>query len=79
MLHAAADNGAHMLSPIMQEVDHIVGFAFVDDMDLVCFYQDRLRLSEEVMQNMQGGIDRWEGGLKLTGGAIIPKKSGYIQ
>ena len=71
----AADNGAHMSSPISREVDHIVGFAFVDDTDLVCFQQGNLRLSDEIMNNMQEGIDRWEGGLKLTGGAIVPEKS----
>ena len=45
----AADNGAHTLSPLSQEIDHIAGFAFVNDMDLVCFYQDRLCLTKEVM------------------------------
>ena len=27
------------------------------------------------MQKMQEAIDRWEGGLKATGGAIVPSKS----
>jgi hypothetical protein len=29
----------------------------------------------EVMQEMQEGTDRWEGGLKTTGRAIVPEKS----
>ena len=70
-----AENGAYMTSPISNDPDHIVGFAFVDDTDLVCFQQGHLRLTDEIMQNMQQGIDRWEGGLKLTGGAIVPEKS----
>jgi hypothetical protein len=32
-------------------------------------------MATEVMQEMQEGIDRWEGGLKATGGAIVPEKS----
>ena len=70
-----AGNGAHTRSPISNEKDHVVGFAFVDDTDLVCFHQEHLRLRSEIMQNMQEGINRWEGGLKLTGGAIVPEKS----
>lgn len=30
---------------------------------------------EEVAADMQTEIDRWEGGLKTTGGAIVPEKS----
>jgi hypothetical protein len=30
---------------------------------------------EEVMDRMQHSINRWEGGLKATGGAIVPQKS----
>ena len=71
----SAQNGAHMKSPISKEPNHIVGFAFVDDTDLVCFRQGELILEDAIMENMQQGIDRWEGGLKLTGGAIVPEKS----
>jgi hypothetical protein len=71
-----ADNGAHLLSAIGREEAHIVGYAFVDDTDLVQFDQRDIRLTAtEVMQEMQEGIDRWEGGLKATGGAIVPEKS----
>ena len=70
-----AENGAHLQSSISKEPNHIVGFAFVDDTDLVCFDQSNINLAEEIMENMQQGIDRWEGGLKLTGGAIVPEKS----
>jgi hypothetical protein len=34
-----ADNGAHLLSAIGREAAHIVGYAFVDDTDLVQFDQ----------------------------------------
>ena len=71
----SAQNGAHLQSAISKEPHHVVGFAFVDDTDLVCFNQGNLRLTEEIMEDMQQGIDQWEGGLKLTGGAIVPEKS----
>jgi hypothetical protein len=29
----------------------------------------------EVLEKMQDAINRWEGGLKATGGAIVPQKS----
>jgi hypothetical protein len=71
-----ADNGAHLLSAIGREAAHIVGYAFVDDTDLVQFDQRDIQITAtEVMQEMQEGIDRWEGGLKATGGAIVPEKS----
>ena len=71
----SANNGAHLQSSISKEPNHVVGFAFVDDTDLVCFRQEEINLTEEIMLDMQTGIDRWEGGIKLTGGAIVPEKS----
>ena len=71
-----AGNGAHILSAISQEPASIIAFAFVDDTDLPCmdFRNDAIR-ADEVMVQMQDAIDRWEGGLKTTGGAIAPEKS----
>ena len=63
-----------MMSPISKINDQIVGFAFVNDTDLVCFHQGNLCLTDEIMQNIPDGIDHWEGGLKLTRGNIVPEK-----
>ena len=30
---------------------------------------------DEVLDNLQEAINRWEGGLKTTGGALVPSKS----
>jgi hypothetical protein len=53
-----------------------VGFAFVDNTDLI---ELDLRRDDfdtpTTMENMQDFITRWEGGLKATGGAIVPMKS----
>ena len=71
-----ADHGAHLLSAISKEAAHFVGFAFVDDTDLVTFRADDFNITDdEIYDDMQTSIDRWEEGLRITGGAIVPAKS----
>ena len=54
----------------------LVGFAFVDDTDLLALQMGDTNITfDEVADQMQEAIDRWEGGLKATGGAIVPRKS----
>ena len=71
-----AQHGLHIISAITKERSNIVGFAFVDDTDLV---QGNIMnhdiTADEVMEEMQTAILRWEGGLKATGGALVPSKS----
>jgi hypothetical protein len=69
-----ADKGAHLLSSISKEAAHFVGFAFVDDTDLVTYRANDFEIFEE----MQESIDRWEEGLRITGGAIVPSKSSWV-
>jgi hypothetical protein len=72
----AADNGGHFIEPISKKHSHIVGYAFVDDTDLIQFDARDPNMTEEAtLDNMQESINRWEGGLKATGGAIVPGKS----
>ena len=70
-----AGNQLSFEAPLSKGKDSIVGFAFVDDTDIV---QGDLTVDltyAEVHKAAQEGIDRWEGGLKATGGAIRPDKS----
>ena len=53
----------------------IVGFAFVDDKDLLRASILGMQTYNEVAQDMQQGLDLWEGLLKATGGALVPDKS----
>jgi hypothetical protein len=53
----------------------IVGFAFVDDKDLLQASRPGKCTYVEVAQKMQDGLDLWEGLLKATGGALVPAKS----
>lgn len=72
----AANNGAIFISPLSQETTRIVGFAFVDDTDLVMFDMTNDKIQWEAIQGeIQKSNDRWEGGLKSTWGAIVPTKS----
>jgi len=51
-----------------------VGYSFVDDTDVVT----NLGLTASgsaVAAHMQQGIDAWEGGIRATGGALVPEKS----
>lgn len=71
-----AQVGAHLLSAISKEPAHFVGFAFVDDTDLITFNAADITITtDEIFDSMQESIDRWEAGLKATGGAIVPNKS----
>lgn len=72
----SAGNGGHLVSPISGEKSHIIGYAFVDDTDLIQVDMRSNTITvEETLNKMQESIDRWEGGLKMTGGAIVPIKS----
>ena len=71
-----AGNRAFITSPLSEENSHIVGYAFVDDTDLVTMDMRDINMEvEEIMSNMQDSIDCWEGGLRTIGGAIVPEKS----
>ena len=69
-------HGLKYRSPLSLEEDEFIGFAFVDDTDLV---QGNLKMAQLDIQNIfvqaQESINCWEGGLKATGGAIRPDKS----
>ena len=52
-----------------------MGFAFVDDADLVEIALSTVETVQEVAGRMQGSLMAWKGGLRATGSAIIPEKS----
>jgi hypothetical protein len=52
-----------------------VCYAFVDDTDLVHTAKDVHTRGPQILLEMQQAIDHWEGGLKATGGALVPLKS----
>ena len=69
-------HGIKYQTPLSFEKDELVGFAFVDDTDLV---EGDLKIANldiaDLFHDMQETIDCWEGGVKTTDGAIRSDKS----
>jgi hypothetical protein len=60
---------------ICQRAVEIVGFAFVDDTDLIHANQDRKITTQRTLQEAQKALLLWENLLHATGGALAPEKS----
>ena len=70
------DSGGHFVGAISKQVSHLVGYSYVDDTDLLQFdMRDYSITIGQTMEKMQDTINCWEGGLKMSGGAIVPHKS----
>lgn len=67
--------GAYFQTSIVGEQIHFVGYSFVDDTDLLSVPQDKAASYHSVGKDMQHSVTAWEGGLRATGGAIVPEKS----
>ena len=65
--------GCEILCPLSHSFFKFVGYAFVDDTDII---QSTLHDSpQDTMAILQQAIDTWEKSLKLTCGAIVPEKT----
>jgi hypothetical protein len=64
--------GFHLLSPISNQIIEFVGYSCVEDNDIVQSDGDN---PTETASKLQDAVDTWEGSLKITGGALGPKKS----
>ena len=72
----ARHKGGFFTSLITKCKSHIVGYAYVDDTDVIIMNNNNINITaDEIMEDMQEAIHIWEGGLKATGGAIVPSKS----
>jgi hypothetical protein len=65
--------GATFVSALSRMTTTLVGFAFVDDTDLIT--SGPLMSLQEVLSRIQQSLTAWEGGIRATGGAIEPRKS----
>jgi hypothetical protein len=65
--------GATFVSALSRKSTTLVGFAFVDDTDLVTSGPGMTL--EDVKSRIQESLIAWEGGIRATGGAIEPRKS----
>ena len=70
-----AVHGVKFEAPPPQDKYSLVGFAFVDDIEIVEGDLTKTEINiEDVYISMQKSIDIWEGVLKSTGGSIRPYK-----
>jgi hypothetical protein len=65
--------GGYFEAPISRKTLHIVGYAYVDDTDIIT-YSSRLN-NQQVIAQMQQNINLWAGGLAATGGQLEPEKT----
>ncbi len=68
--------GAKIISPITNSENKLIGFAFVDDTDILASTPNS-NDADTTHELMQQTIDYWESAAKTTGGAIAPDKSWY--
>jgi hypothetical protein len=66
--------GFKIINAMSKERFSFVCYAFVDDTDLVHSSTPDLEVCE-MMDEMQDVVDTWEGGLRASGGALVPSKS----
>jgi hypothetical protein len=65
---------AYFRTAITGTMISFVGYAFVDDTDLCITGQNPSDTEADVALRMQQALDLWEGGIRATGGAIVPEK-----
>jgi hypothetical protein len=67
--------GTFFKASISDGTIRLVGYAHVDNTDLIQTGKDRSETGMQVLQKMQDGLDLWEGLVSPTGGAIEVAKS----
>jgi hypothetical protein len=67
--------GTFLKASITNSTIQLVGYAFVDDTDLIQTGKDGSEPGLEVLQKMQDRLGLWEGLVSATGGAIEVAKS----
>lgn len=67
--------GVNLITAMSLSVLQFVCYVFVDDADVIHSGATVETTGEEILGQMQEVVDHWEGGLRATGGAIVPSKS----
>ena len=70
-----AGHGVNMLTAISAAAISFVCFAFVDDTDIIHTGAEVDTPGEVILGQFQNAMDCWEGGLRASGGALVPEKS----
>ena len=69
--------GTFFKSVISGDEIRLVGYAFVDDTDLIHTAKDGNNDPDEILSEAQDALTYWEGLIRATGGALSLKKSAY--
>jgi hypothetical protein len=75
MLQESSGLGATFLSPLSRKTTTLVGFAFVDNTDLITL-GPQMSL-QEVLSCIQQLLTAWEGGIHATVSAIEPRRKSH--
>jgi hypothetical protein len=67
--------GTFFKTSISSQDIRFVGYAFVDNTDLIQTSKDGTETGDEMREQMQAGVDLWEGIIDATGGALAVEKS----
>jgi hypothetical protein len=67
--------GTFFKMSLSAQVICFVGYAFADDTDLVQTGKDGSETGLEILEQMQAGVNLWEGIIDATGGALLVEKS----
>jgi hypothetical protein len=70
-----AGYGATFISALSCVIISFICYAFVDDTDLVHTRPGNDHDGVELISEMQEVVAHWEGGLRASGGALVPSKS----
>ena len=70
-----AGHGVKLFTALTVTAIAFVCFAFVDDTDVVQTGDTIDTPYSELIPDFQEALDRWAGGLRATGGALVPQKS----
>jgi hypothetical protein len=69
------DFGVSIQNSISSHQTRFACYSFVDDTDLPQTTIDVNTSGLDTLPTIQKGVDMWEGGLRATGGALVPEKS----
>jgi hypothetical protein len=73
-----AGHGTTCIAPISGKLLRFLGFAFVDDADLSDCADDVNAKGEEMVERFHQFMNRWNGGLRATGGLIAAAKTRWF-
>jgi hypothetical protein len=73
-----AGHGTTCIAPISGKLLRFLGFAFVDDADLSDCADDVNTKGEEMVKSFHRFMNRWNGGLRATGGLIAAAKTRWF-